>query len=646
MSSKSKAQSNSSGRAVWLVILVVALLRIFTLYDFCQSNPLAGFVQGDPGVYWAAAERIASGKLIADTPLQITPLYPYLLAMVRLFGGGLVAVFLLQNIVHLATGILLGRLANARYGGYVGLVVMSLFFLMQEPAVLVNRVLPGTWQLLCLVSVLPVANAYAQQKNFLKAAMAGLLMGTLVLLYPPGLLLVPALFYQVWLGKGGSLSQFKYRIQHAVTACGLALLVIGFATLHNWLACGEFIPLTAHAGITLRQGNAPGSDGRYTPIAGVSQTKERMHQDTQRVFHQATGRAGSFREVDQFFGYQAWRYMLARPGDTICLMARKAYWFATGCHYGDIYFPTLEQKDGWLRWLWLTPIPVAWLMGPALLGLIWCVRRQRLSPLDVSTFMLPLVVVVVFWYSPRYRFPAIPVLCFCAGAAMTSIVARMMKEKGRYTYAMGFLICIGVGPGMTAWNDYFDFDRAESYRDVYEYNRGQLFVGMGQHEKALVYFDKAYKLAPDRHMPLLAMTASLAALGRIDEAIATSQQLVSAHNEVEEAWLTLGGLYLRIGQWSRAASAFRSMLKLALNNSPAHFGMWLAMVNSGHAEEGVAYLAKAVELDPSNDLAVAEYGLWLARTGDVVRAKPFLARSVDRLPGRTDVREMLDKISK
>jgi len=210
---------------------------------------------------------------------------------------------------------------------------------------------------------------------------------------------------------------------------------------------------------------------------------------------------------------------------------------------------------------------------------------------------------------------------------------------------MGVLFCVCVGPVITAWNSYSGFDRADLYRDVYAYNQGQLFVGLGQHEKALVYFDKAYKHAPDRYLPLSAMATSLVALGRIDAAIETAQQLVAAHGEVQEAWLTLGGLYLRIGQWSKAETAFRSLLDLAPDNSPGHFGMWIALASSGQSLAGSSYLEKAVELDPLNDLAVAEYGLWLARTGDVTRAKSYLKRAATRLPDRSDVREMLHQIT-
>jgi len=677
MSSKSKTQGTESehyqmhetpstsftpfrGRAVWIMLAVATAIRILMLFDFCRSNPLAEIVQGDPGVYWQAAARIASGRFVGETPFQFTPLYPYILAMVRLLGGGLVAVFLCQNVAHLFTGYLLGRLAHHRFGGHVGLVVMSLFFLMQEPAVMVNRLLPGSWQLLLLVSLLAMTSAYMQRPGFFRATTAGLLMGTLTLLYPPAVLLVPVLFYHVWRGKcladglseragkhgeGRALGLVTPRWQHAIATGGLAMLVLSFATLHNWLACGEFIPITAHAGITLRQGNAPGSDGRYTQIAGVSQTKERMHEDAQRVFHQATGREGSFREIDAYFRDQAWRYMFADPIASLRLMSRKAYWFATGRHYGDIYFPTLEQHDGWLHWLMLAPIPIAWIMMPTMFGLILSAMRRRLLLLDFTTFLLPLVVVVVFWYSPRYRMPVLPMLCLWTGVAFTSVFSMAANQRRYYARALVFWVCIIAGPSLTTWNELSGFDKAASYRGIYEYNRGQLFVGLGQHKKALAFFDEAHKLAPDRPLPLSAMTASLVALGRIDEAMEAAHQLVFDHPELPESWLTLGGLYLRIGQWSKSESAFRSLLDIAPKNSPAHLGIWLALANSGRAQEGVLYLEKAVKLDPLNDLAIAEYGLWLARTGDATRAKPYLLRAVKRMPDRSDIREMLHEIS-
>jgi len=66
----------------------------------------------------------------------------------------------------------------------------------------------------------------------------------------------------------------------------------------------------------------------------------------------------------------------------------------------------------------LAPLAVPWLVGATLVGLIAVLRRPlRFAP-EWLLCLLPLVVVLLFFYAPRYRLPAIPLMCVLAAHAL------------------------------------------------------------------------------------------------------------------------------------------------------------------------------------------------------------------------------------
>ena len=279
------------------ICLVALVIRVFILIEFVHESPFAHALRSDARVYWEWADRIAGGVLIDDKPFLSAPLYPYVLGLIRFAGGGLVAVYVLQLVVHLATAGGIGLIGRARFGPTVGLLAAGLFLLLIEPAFDATRLLPSTLQL-CLIVMLWATVLRAQHKrSFPWYALAGLVLGLTCLATPPAMLLIVLLgLWTVW-----EADRWTVGLRHAAALVVVALAVVSAATLHNALACGEFIPMTAHSGITFRQGNAPGADGTHTEVPGISRRRAEMHGDAVRVYQEATGRPPRWRDVDRYF---------------------------------------------------------------------------------------------------------------------------------------------------------------------------------------------------------------------------------------------------------------------------------------------------------------------------------------------------------
>ena len=102
------------------------------------------------------------------------------------------------------------------------------------------------------------------------------------------------------------------------------------------------------------------------------------------------------------------------------LLGWKLYFFLIVRNYDDIMSVAIEREAGFADRAVLAPLATPWLFGFALVGLVALLRRPiRFAP-EWLLALLPLLVVLLFFYSPRYRLPAVPVVCGLSAYALTN----------------------------------------------------------------------------------------------------------------------------------------------------------------------------------------------------------------------------------
>jgi hypothetical protein len=408
-------------RWVMLALLAAAgLARLAVLWEFWLENPFAAFPTLDSELYWERAGAMAAGRWLGGEPFHIAPLYSYLLGILRWCGGGLLALYGAQIVLHLATAAIAGAATRHRFGGVAGCAAAALFLALAEPALFATRILGTTLQLL-LVAMLwwdwaRLSDAAPPRPG--PVIRVGAWIGLLALAYPAALLLVPG--YALWLALGVTdlrAGRGRAALLRAALGAAAALLVISPATIHNARVSGEFIPITSHAGITLAAGNGPGSIGIFTPLEDTSGTVKDQAHESARAFERATGRGGSWREIDAYYRDRVVAWWREQPLDAAALFARKAYWFFTSRHYDNVTAFALEREHGLQDASAWVPVETPWILGLALLGAVLVLPRARRYAPELALTLLPLAVCLLFMYSARYRAVAIPVLCGLAGFA-------------------------------------------------------------------------------------------------------------------------------------------------------------------------------------------------------------------------------------
>ncbi len=556
-----------SGRFTGLLagLLVLALLaRALQIAEFVRSNPIADRPWSDGWVYWQMAGRMAQGQWFDGHPFFSAPLYPYLLGGLRTLGGGLFSVYAGQLILHLLTAVLIALAARRRFGPSAGLLAAALFLTLSEPAVAVTRVLGNTLQVFLFALLWWRWAAAAEQPDLRRrdVALVGALIGLTALAFPAALLLAPA--FALWLlASPGRASR---RVGRALGGLAASALLVAPATLHNVLVGGELVPVSVNAGINLAIGNNENVHGIGGNIPGVRPMREYMFADAAHVYEQARGTPGSWREIDTFFRQRALAYWRQHPDRALRQLGEKAYWLLAAQNYDQMMPLVIERQLGITRLWVLAPLPVPWLMGAALIALPALLRRPRHFAPEWLSLLLPLIVVCAFFYTARFRLPAVPVLC---GIAAWTIVQCLRRRKP-WLRAAPLILLIPLGTRLA--NRHFGIDRiGDDYRTHF-----------------VRAFSEAYTIRGNR---CIANDRPAEA----ERALTRALELWDGNARARQA---LGRLLAREKQYARAVEQFRKLVRLAPENRAGWYYLYNALCLEKHYLEAADALRAIVTRFP------------------------------------------------
>lgn len=616
--------------------LVALAVRLLQRAEYAAANPLADYPIVDALTYWSWAGRIAHGQLADGQPFFSAPLYPYLLGLLRAAGGGLRALSGLQIGLDLATAALLATIGRRRFSAPVGLEAAGLFLLLLEPASFALRVLPQSLQLTLVCLTWLALLAARDSPTAARTALAGASTGLLALAYPPALLCLPIVGVWLWWLGGWT----RAGLGRALAGVAAGVVLIAPATVHNHRASGDWFAVQAASGVTLRQGNGPGATGTIVTIPGTSVDREELFRAARRLVERELGRAASWSEVDRHFRDEVFAFWFEDPLRTVRLTARKAWWFLTGRNHGDIYLPTLERAEGLDPRLRLTPLPTAWLVLPALVVLgAWLRRPGEYLP-EWMLCAVPLLVVLVFRYSPRYRLPAVPVLVVACAWAIDC--ARRSDIAARWKAALALAAALGLGLG--AVNHAAGFDAREPLRAHFYQTLGDACAKSGRPGRALEYFGKAVALEPGFAQAHANLGNLLLRLRRPEQALDHLRTAVSDAPDNAVYHDQLGRALVMLGRLDEALESFRTAVRLRPDHPGLRNNLANTLRSAGREDEALEQYRTALELDPAHAETHFNLGVLLQDRGDLEAAahhfREALRLQPDLAPARLRLRQL------
>jgi cytochrome c-type biogenesis protein CcmH/NrfG len=637
-----------------LIVLGALVCRILILKQYTAEDVLADVPLNDAKAYWDWAGRIAGGALLGGEPFFSAPLYPYLLGLLRALGGTLDSAYMMQMIFDLVTICVLAIGARWRFNAGVGLLAALMFALLQEPASSFLRILPSSLELLLMSVTWLALSAVEMKGTWPRHIIAGIALGLLCLAYAPAmLLLVAVILWLLWQSRlrwGG--------VVRTAACAALAVIIIAPATIHNWVVSepSEFIPIRSGAGITLRQGNHPDSRGGYTKIPGISTQRTRMHEDVIRVYEEETGNEPTWNGADRYFRNKVLEYWRANPGRALSLAATKLYWFISGRNYGDIYQPTAEIEYGILDRLRLAPLPIPWLIGPVVVGLVLMLRHPRRSAPEWLMLAIPLVVVVVFFYSPRYRLPAVPAMVVIAAWA----TERALHVRRHWPTTIAVVLAIALTLPLAAINRKKDFDLSdpialrlhlahaleeqddlegaiEKQREALEIDPqnveariklGDWLRRLGRLDDALLEYGRADALSGDNPDLLRSIGEILLQQQKFAPAEMVLQRAVDRAPDDPAIISLLAGAKQLQGRREEACVDYERALALDPDNVPVRMAYADALTRLGRLDDALPQFEQVLQIDPDNFQAQFSVGVLRSRMGDQAGARVAFERAL------------------
>lgn len=580
MTQQPSRQAAGTDTVFWAAAVASLVLVRVLLWPAYLHTPIPFGPLSDSWVYLHLARGWNAGSGWGPEAAFHSPIYPILVGLVlRLTGDSLIAVLIVQNLLGIATALLIlvwiRRLAGSawiRWTVLALLVTSSPWFTHEW------RLFPVTAAM--TVELLLLEAAYrlfrrrtATGKNrkpvpygvadHALAAGFGVLLGLLLLLRPNFLLLVPVAAAAGWLAASrGKLS----RLFPVYWLLIPALLAAPFVVRNHGLA-GAW-SLSANSGITFYQGNNPLATGGYSRVAGVSADVTRQNLDAQRLAGEDTGAAGA----DRHWWREGTSFLLTHPLRAAGLWGRKLLLFLgpveTG---GDIPFSFERRRVPLLAVFGVTGFSLVLALG--LIGLL------RLPPYPFPRALLATLLAVtllsnlLFYMSSRYRLPAWPLLILLAGLGLEEIRRVLVARRAGVRPEIWRLPVYGglVAAGLVATGIGMVLPPSLSAQVAGWTNWGIAASQAGKPEEAVRAFAALRRLKPDDRRNLENLGLAYLQSRRLPEAEEVLQDLVHRHPDSFPGYNNLAYAYLAQGKWRPALSAARRAHDLRPEETSASF---------------------------------------------------------------------------
>ena len=531
-----------------LVLAAAVALRAAYLLEI-RAHPLFTVLMGDPAVYYAQAADILSGRLVPDHAyFHSSPLYPFVLALItKVAGTGLEKIRIAQSCIGTVSVWLVFVLARHTVGKRAALAAAA-FAALYVPLVFFEaEVLEITLVIACVLGMLTLLTLARERGSVSKAAFAGALLGAAGLGKPNLLLFAPV--GAVWLFLTWTAGRARARILPAA----LFFLTAGFAvlpaTVHNYRAEGDFIPVSSNGGINFFIGN-------HSNSPGVFQVPPEMRFDlrtaSKAAAERATGRTLSAGEVSDYWTRTTLRQIADRPGRWLLLMGRKFALFWN--HYEIPNHYHLDYVRGFAPALRL-PVGTFAVVAPlGVFGVLLALRRRRPVGLLAAFGITFMASVLPFFITARYRLAIVPVLLVGAGYALDALW-RGLRTRAWRRVAFG---AAAVGVLAIAVNvNVIEFGFSQMHNSV-----GAILGRRGDMKGAAREFGKAVLENPRDLSSRYNLGLALLELGRFPEAANHFEQAVAQYPQYIEAWIGLARARAALGDSGGALGALREAAAL------------------------------------------------------------------------------------
>jgi tetratricopeptide (TPR) repeat protein len=223
-------------------------------------------------------------------------------------------------------------------------------------------------------------------------------------------------------------------------------------------------------------------------------------------------------------------------------------------------------------------LPTGWLLVPALLGAAFLTFRcGRAAAPEVLLLLLPMAVVLLFWFSPRYRLPVAVPAALLAPYGLAALALLRPRALGLGLAGLAVAAPLGAEAALRARG----FDHPDLYQAEYEMHVGEALMNLKRPAEAYDRFANSVQLGLEQAITHEYMGDMQRDLGRLAAA---------------EAGAAPGGPPPGLEHYQRAIVHWSRAIELNPERFFAYVGRGTTLVFLGQREAGLRDALQALTL--------------------------------------------------
>ena len=315
------------------------------------------------------------------------------------------------------------------------------------------------------------------------------------------------------------------------------------------------------------------------------------------------------------------------------LIATRALWF----YAGKLAWPT-QLTFSYPRWEINPhdPFQYIWLIACIAVALLVWWRRNAVGRGTIAAIvffvatlspLLGFIPVYTFRYSfvaDHYQYVAsIGLIALFAGAVSRLADKCHLNHNFQFTLSISLLLVLGtltrqqsrIYQGLeTLWLDTL----AKNPQSLMaHYNLGNLFLGDGRINDAILHYEQALHINPDYAEAHNNLANALGQAGRTSEAIEQLNQALRIKPDFAEAHYNLGNVFLKEAKFDDAIAHYKQAVRINPAYAEAYYNLGIALEQAGRSGDAIENYQEAVRINPDFIQAHYSLGIALEQTGKI-----------------------------
>ena len=244
-------------------------------------------------------------------------------------------------------------------------------------------------------------------------------------------------------------------------------------------------------------------------------------------------------------------------------------------------------------------------------GVFFALRRERpyllVGWLWYLGMLVPMIGVVQAGaqaHADRYTY--LPQIGLCVLAAWALADFRTVPGQARVGAAVLILVALIVctrrqvawwRDGETLWAHAI---ACTARNGVAENNLGDILIGQGKVDEAIVHFRNAVEYQPNFAFAYSNLGNAFAAKGEFDQAAAWDERAIRVEPAYAEAHFNFGNTLLRMGRTDAAIAQYEDAVRIRFDYAEARANLGAALLRSGRLDAAILEDRAAIEFDPGN----------------------------------------------